>query len=87
MKGLFQCPPWARSFWAFSPYLNHMREFSTEHRFFLLRNSKIGFFRARISRFFILSSELTIQIPIRELPFKEEQSLWVQERRVIKMNQ
>ena len=46
MKGLFQCPPWARSFcplpfryapvtigsgraasrsfWAFSPYLNHM---------------------------------------------------------------
>ena len=29
MKGLFQCPPWARSFWAFSPYLNHMRNFST----------------------------------------------------------
>lgn len=29
---------------------------------------------------FILSSELTIQIPIRELPFKEELSLWVQER-------
>ena len=28
MKGLFQCPPWARSFWAFSPYLNHMRNFS-----------------------------------------------------------
>ena len=39
MKGLFQCPPWARgfcpfraccfwSFWAFSPYLNHMRKFS-----------------------------------------------------------
>ena len=27
MKGLFQCPPWARSFWAFSPYLNHMRKF------------------------------------------------------------
>ena len=53
---------------------------------FLLRNSKIGFSRARISRFFILSSELTIQIPILELPFKEEQSLWVQERRVIKMN-
>ena len=77
---LFQCPPWARSFWAFSPYLNHMRKFSTEHRYFLLRNSKIGFSRARISRFFILSSELTIQIPIRELPFKEEQSLWVQER-------
>ena len=25
---LFQCPPWARSFWAFSPYLNHMRNFS-----------------------------------------------------------
>jgi hypothetical protein len=20
--------PWARSFWAFSPYLNHMRKFS-----------------------------------------------------------
>ena len=80
MKGLFQCPPWARSFWAFSPYLNHMRKFSIEHRFFLLRNSKICFSRARISRFFILSSELTIQIPIRELPFKEGQSLWVQER-------
>ena len=77
---LFQCPPWARSFWAFSPYLNHMRTFCKEHRCFLLRNSKIGFFRARISRFFILSSELTIQIPIRELPFKEELSLWVQER-------
>ena len=29
MKGLFQCPPWARSFWAFSPYLNHMRKFSS----------------------------------------------------------
>ena len=28
MKGLFQCPPWARSFWAFSPFLNHMRKFS-----------------------------------------------------------
>ena len=28
MKGLFQCPPWARSFWAFSPFLNHMRRFS-----------------------------------------------------------
>ena len=28
MKGLFQCPPWARSFWAFSPYLNHMQKFS-----------------------------------------------------------
>ena len=28
MKGLFQCPPWVRSFWAFSPYLNHMRNFS-----------------------------------------------------------
>ena len=28
MKGLFQCPPWAKSFWAFSPYLNHMRNFS-----------------------------------------------------------
>ena len=28
MKGLFQCPPWARSFWAFSPYLNHMRKFN-----------------------------------------------------------
>ena len=28
MKGLFQCPPWARSFWAFSPYLNHMLKFS-----------------------------------------------------------
>ena len=27
MKGLFQCPPWARSFWAFSPYLSHMRKF------------------------------------------------------------
>ena len=27
MKGLFQCPPWARSFWAFSPFLNHMRKF------------------------------------------------------------
>ena len=27
MKGLFQCPPWARSYWAFSPYLNHMRKF------------------------------------------------------------
>ena len=25
---LFQCPPWARSFWAFSPFLNHMRKFS-----------------------------------------------------------
>ena len=24
---LFQCPPWARSFWAFSPYLNHLRNF------------------------------------------------------------
>ncbi len=24
MRGLFQCPPRARSFWAFSPYLNHM---------------------------------------------------------------
>ena len=23
MKGLFQCPPWAKSFWAFSPYLKH----------------------------------------------------------------
>ena len=22
--------PWARSFWAFSPYLNHMRKFSHE---------------------------------------------------------
>ena len=28
MKGLFQCPPWARGFWAFSPYLNHMRNFN-----------------------------------------------------------
>ena len=28
MKGLFQCPPRARSFWAFSPFLNHMRKFS-----------------------------------------------------------
>ena len=28
MKGLFQCPPWARSFWAFSPYLNHLRNFN-----------------------------------------------------------
>ena len=28
MKGLFQCPPWARVFWAFSPYLNHMRNFN-----------------------------------------------------------
>ena len=28
MKGLFQCPPWARSFWAFSPNLNHMWNFS-----------------------------------------------------------
>ena len=28
--------PWARSFWAFSPYLNHMRNFSkllTNHHF------------------------------------------------------
>ena len=25
MKGLFQCPPWARSFWAFSPFLNHLQ--------------------------------------------------------------
>ena len=23
---LFQCPPWARSFWAFSPFLNPMRK-------------------------------------------------------------
>ena len=33
MKGLFQCPPWARSFCPFracgaSPYLNHLRKFS-----------------------------------------------------------
>ena len=28
MEGLFQCPPWAMSFWAFSPYLNHVRNFS-----------------------------------------------------------
>ncbi|CUQ62037.1 Uncharacterised protein [Segatella copri] len=48
--------------------------FCKEHSCFLLRNSKIGFSRARISRFFILSSELTIQIPIRELPFKKRNS-------------
>ena len=29
MKGLFQCPPWARSFWAFSPFLNHMLKYNT----------------------------------------------------------
>ena len=34
MKGLFQCPPWARSFWAFSPFLNHMRKFS----YFTIKN-------------------------------------------------
>ena len=28
MKGLFQCPPWARSFWAFSPFLNRMLNLS-----------------------------------------------------------
>ena len=26
MKGLFQCPPWAKSFWAFSPFLNHLQK-------------------------------------------------------------
>ena len=24
--------PWARSFWAFSPFLNHMRKFSKNNR-------------------------------------------------------
>ena len=55
MKGLFQCPPWARSFcpfraccfwsfWAFSPYLNYMGKFSQ-----LLKNS-IVFLLANIEK-------------------------------------
>ena len=34
MGYLFQCLPWARSFWAFSPFLNHIRKFRELFYFF-----------------------------------------------------
>ena len=38
--------PWARSFWAFSPFLNHLRNFNSEP----LPRSSLDYFRFRLKK-------------------------------------
>ena len=42
---LFQCPPWARSFWAFSPFLTILKRFQS----FLCLSVKSG--EERVKRY------------------------------------